>query len=125
MKTNKQALTKFLRCVKWDRDAEKAYALELLKGWTPIDSADALQLLSKDFQEPEGVLISFKKLQMCEHFQKKVFNIYLVRQYAVAILDGSNDDELVLYLLQLVQALKYENFEQIQNGLSIIRLLFI
>lgn len=34
--------------------------------------------------------------------------------YAITRLKQAPDDDLVLYLLQLVQALKYENFEVIE-----------
>ena len=44
------ALTKFLRCVKWDVDHEERQALELLHRWTPIDVTDALELLSPQFR---------------------------------------------------------------------------
>jgi len=39
-----------------------------------------------------------------------------VRRYAVKRLSQTSDENLVLYLLQLVQALKYENFKEIKEG---------
>jgi len=50
----KKALTKFLRCVKWDRDPERSVALEMLEKWEPIDADDALELLSPRFRNPTG-----------------------------------------------------------------------
>jgi phosphatidylinositol 3-kinase len=41
-----------------------------------------------------------------------------VRAYAIDTLALADDGELVLYLLQLVQALKYENNADDQNRLS-------
>lgn len=35
-------------------------------------------------------------------------------RYAIVRLKQAPDDDLVLYLLQLVQALKYENFDDIE-----------
>lgn len=81
---NKKALTKFLRCIDWKDKAEVKQALEILEKWEKIDVADALELLNKTFTSGE------------------------VRAYAVSRLDTAEDDELLLYLLQLVQALKFE-----------------
>lgn len=90
----KSALTKFLKSVKWDVFHEESQALELMRKWQPIDVADALELLSPQFKNPD------------------------VRRYAVSRLKQANDEELMLYLLQLVQALKYENFQEIKAGLE-------
>lgn len=54
-----------------------------------MDVEDALELLSPNFQHPA------------------------VRRYAISRLKQAQDDDLLLYLLQLVQALKYENFDDI------------
>lgn len=93
----KKALTKFLRCVKWERSAESKIALQLLEQWQPIDVIDALELLSPNFTNPT------------------------VRSYAVKRLAEAPDDDLLLYLLQLVQAIKYENFDNIKAGLSAMK----
>ena len=80
---------KFLYTVNWDDETEVAEIPTLLALWTkkaPIDVADALKLLSKD----------------------KVFEHPMVREYAVSILRSASDDELLTFLLQLVQALRYE-----------------
>ncbi|KAM3938265.1 phosphatidylinositol 3-kinase catalytic subunit type 3 isoform 2-T2 [Leptodactylus fuscus] len=93
--TNQEkALTKFLKCVKWDLPQEVKQALELLGKWKPMDVEDSLELLSSHFTYPT------------------------VRRYAVARLQQADDDDLLMYLLQLVQALKYENFDDIKNGLE-------
>jgi len=53
---------------------------------------DALELLSPNFTHPA------------------------VRRYAISRLQQAPDEEILLYLLQLVQALKYENFKTIEEG---------
>ncbi|XP_073926015.1 phosphatidylinositol 3-kinase catalytic subunit type 3 isoform X6 [Castor canadensis] len=93
--TNQEkALTKFLKCVNWDLPQEAKQALELLGKWKPMDVEDSLELLSSHFTNPT------------------------VRRYAVARLRQADDEDLLMYLLQLVQALKYENFDDIKNGLE-------
>ncbi|MEJ1286308.1 phosphatidylinositol 3-kinase catalytic subunit type 3 [Cricetulus griseus] len=89
-----KALTKFLKCVNWDLPQEAKQALELLGKWKPMDVEDSLELLSSHYTNPT------------------------VRRYAVARLRQADDEDLLMYLLQLVQALKYENFDDIKNGLE-------
>eukprot|EP00200_Dunaliella_tertiolecta_P009890 CAMPEP_0202375868 /NCGR_PEP_ID=MMETSP1127-20130417/6472_1 /ASSEMBLY_ACC=CAM_ASM_000462 /TAXON_ID=3047 /ORGANISM="Dunaliella tertiolecta, Strain CCMP1320" /LENGTH=1054 /DNA_ID=CAMNT_0048973485 /DNA_START=2551 /DNA_END=5712 /DNA_ORIENTATION=+ len=79
-----RALTKFLQCVDWGDATEGRQAAELMAGWVPIDTADALELLSPAFKNEE------------------------VRSHAVSVLQQKDDEELLSYLLQLVQALRYE-----------------
>jgi len=85
--SQKKALAKFLKCVNWQAQAEVKIALELLATWQPMDTQDALELLSPQFKHPQ------------------------VRSYAVSRLRQATDEDLLLYLLQLVQALKYDNHE--------------
>lgn len=87
--SQKRALTKFLKCLNWQAPAEVKIALELLVTWQPMDTQDALELLTPHFQHPQ------------------------VRLYAVSRLRQATDEDLLLYLLQLVQALKYENYDQV------------
>lgn len=81
---HKQALTKFLKAITWDDPVEARQAVELLSKWAEIDIDDALELLGPTFKDPN------------------------VRSYAVDRLRKANDNELQLYLLQLVEALKFE-----------------
>uniref|UniRef100_A0A8D8XPF3 Phosphatidylinositol 3-kinase catalytic subunit type 3 n=1 Tax=Cacopsylla melanoneura TaxID=428564 RepID=A0A8D8XPF3_9HEMI len=92
LSNQKKALTKFLQCVNWELHAEARQALDLLEEWAPMDVEDSLQLLSPAFKHPS------------------------VRRYAVTRLQQASDEDLLLYLLQLVQALKYENFDDIMHG---------
>ncbi|XP_022962160.1 phosphatidylinositol 3-kinase, root isoform [Cucurbita moschata] len=86
--SEKRALTKFLRCVEWSDIQEAKQALELMHKWETIDVCDALELLSPVFESEE------------------------VRAYAVSVLERADDEELQCYLLQLVQALRFERSDK-------------
>lgn len=90
LSTDKQALVIFLRCINWETPTEVRQALNLLKTWNAPDGCEALALLTPDFPQPE------------------------LRRYAVERLQQSSDDVLQLYMLQLVQALKYENLDDFE-----------
>lgn len=103
--SEKRALTKFLRCVEWSDVQEAKQALELMGKWVPIDVCDALELLSPVFESEE------------------------VRAYAASVLERADDEELQCYLLQLVQALRFERSDKsrlchflVQRSLSNIEL---
>ncbi|KAI8822578.1 kinase-like domain-containing protein [Fimicolochytrium jonesii] len=81
---DKKALTKFLKCVVWTDPVEAKQASELLHVWVNIDVEDALELLGPTFENNN------------------------VRAYAVLQLRKADDEDLQLFLLQLVQALKFE-----------------
>ena len=82
---DKRAVTKFVKSVNWADQSESKQAIQVLGRWTAIDVDDALELLGPSFDNPG------------------------VRSYAVDRLRKADDEELLLYLLQLVQALKYEH----------------
>ncbi|KAL3762752.1 hypothetical protein ACHAW5_002257 [Stephanodiscus triporus] len=93
----RRALTKFLLAVDWTVESEVVQAAELLEQWkkrSPIEVTDALKLLGRNV----------------------AFQTGLVRSYAIETLSNAPDEELRLYLLQLVQALKYE--EDVSGGVS-------
>lgn len=89
LSSHKKALTKIIKCINWDTVSDVKHALSLLRNWAPMDVEDALELLNPTFTHPT------------------------VRQYAIMRLNQAPDEDLLLYLLQLVQALKYENFDEI------------
>jgi phosphatidylinositol 3-kinase len=94
---NRRALTKFLVAVDWTVESEVVQAAELLEQWrkrSPIEVTDALKLLGKHV----------------------AFQTNLVRDYAIDTLAAASDSELRLYLLQLVQALKYETMELMEHS---------
>jgi len=80
------ALPKVLRSVDWSRREAVQRMHRLLRLWAVPSPLEALQLLDGQFPDPK------------------------VRAYAVQCLEGLPDDDLVLYMLQLVQVLKNEPF---------------
>ncbi|CCJ29853.1 unnamed protein product [Pneumocystis jirovecii] len=82
---DKRALAKFLKAVIWTNIIEAKQAHDLLGLWTEIDIDDALELLGPEFKDN------------------------IVRGYAVNRLKKADDNDLILYLLQLVQALRFES----------------
>lgn len=91
LSSHRRALTKFLECVNWNRPGEVRQALALMRQWAPMDVEDALELLTPKFSHPA------------------------VRKYAISRLKQAPDEDLLLYLLQLVQALKYEDYNEIHE----------
>lgn len=82
---NKKALTKLLKSTNFNEENERLEVLELMDTWAEIDIDDAIELLGSNFKN------------------------LTVRAYAVNRLRKSTDKELELYLLQLVQAVCFEN----------------
>ncbi|OAV88929.1 hypothetical protein PTTG_28861 [Puccinia triticina 1-1 BBBD Race 1] len=92
---DKRALTKFLKSVVWLEKGEDSQAIgNLLLIWSVISLDDALELLgpSEDYWEPR------------------------VKQFAVQQLARAEDDELVLHLLQPVQALKFDRSPSVSTA---------
>lgn len=95
--SEKRALTKFLRCVEWSDVQEAKQAIDLMGRWETIDVTDALELLSPVFESEE------------------------VRAYAVSVLERADDEELQCYLLQLVQALRFERSDKSRLSLFLVQ----
>lgn len=83
---NRKAVVKFLLSVDWNEEIERQQATDLLHQWCEIDIADALKLLGRE----------------------KEFKHDIVRNFAVSTLDKAKNEDLFDFLLQLVQALRYE-----------------
>ena len=84
---NKYALTKFLRIINQSNENEVEIACNLMDKWAPIDVANALELLSGNFT--------------CAQFRK--YGIDVLRKQAT-------DYDLELYIMQLVQAIRFESW---------------
>jgi phosphatidylinositol 3-kinase len=85
---DRRALTKFLTCVDWADAAEAQQAVKLMSDWATIDVGDALEMLSPSFK------------------------VDVIRKHAVAFLRTVPDNELLVITLQLVQALRYESYDE-------------
>uniref|UniRef100_A0A672LAG1 phosphatidylinositol-4,5-bisphosphate 3-kinase n=1 Tax=Sinocyclocheilus grahami TaxID=75366 RepID=A0A672LAG1_SINGR len=81
-----QSLPKLLLSVKWSKHEDMTQLQALLQIWPKLSPRDALELL--DFNYPDQY----------------------VREFAVYCLRDMSDDELLQYLLQLVQVLRYEPY---------------
>jgi phosphatidylinositol-4,5-bisphosphate 3-kinase len=85
-KSKPRALAKFLQAIDWSNPGAVREAHSLLADWGTLEPKDALELLDARYADER------------------------VRMYAVQCLDAMSDEELELYMLQLVQVLKYEQF---------------
>mmetsp|Transcript_22545 Transcript_22545/g.32952 ORF Transcript_22545/g.32952 Transcript_22545/m.32952 type:complete len:1155 (+) Transcript_22545:111-3575(+) len=81
-----ELLAAFLMSVQWQNAEHVQEVYEQLDLWEPPLPAQALQLLDRRFMDPK------------------------VRAFAVHCLEELDDDELALYMLQLCQQLKFENY---------------
>ncbi|XP_014479292.1 PREDICTED: phosphatidylinositol 4,5-bisphosphate 3-kinase catalytic subunit delta isoform [Dinoponera quadriceps] len=79
-------LAKLLQCVEWNDHREVAEAMALIQQWPTLPVEKALELLDYAYADQN------------------------VRNFAVGCLYNVTDDDLSLYLLQLAQALKHENY---------------
>uniref|UniRef100_A0ABD2XJG3 phosphatidylinositol 3-kinase n=1 Tax=Trichogramma kaykai TaxID=54128 RepID=A0ABD2XJG3_9HYME len=79
-------LTKLLQCVEWNDHVEVSEATSLVLKWPKLPVERALELLDYAYAD------------------------HTVRSFAVKCLKDVSDEDLSLFLLQLVQALKHENY---------------
>eukprot|EP01114_Cavostelium_apophysatum_P016118 TRINITY_DN4532_c0_g2_i2.p1 TRINITY_DN4532_c0_g2~~TRINITY_DN4532_c0_g2_i2.p1 ORF type:complete len:1434 (+),score=438.70 TRINITY_DN4532_c0_g2_i2:87-4388(+) len=85
-KTKPHSLPKFLTAVAYNDRFAIQIMHQMIRSWSPINPVDALELLDSKFGDAK------------------------VRSFAVQCLEALSDDELLDYLLQLVQVLKYEPY---------------
>ena len=98
------AITKILNSVKWgDLKDEKEFIHNILYKWKKIEISDILYMLSRNF--------------CVNHFYKSPFyvnnnfkSLNDVREFALGKLEKKENEDLHFILLQLVQALRYEDF---------------
>lgn len=81
----KKSLTKLLKSVVWEDANESQHISDIMKSWPSIEVEDALELLSESFQGNS-----------------------IVRDFAVQQLQTADDKYIKMYLLQLIQALRFD-----------------
>lgn len=103
---DKRGLTKFLKSVTWRDPSEVKQAVEeLLPQWTEIDIDDALELLGPGTVDSRVRAYAVKQLSRADDDVRALcsFSCTTTNMFLTAF------QELHLYLLQLVQALKFES----------------
>lgn len=104
---DKRALTKFLKSVVWSDPGEAKQAVEtLLPMWSEIEMDDALELLgpAEGFRDTRVRAYAVRQLERADDEVR-------CRQFSLThrrLILRFTAQELMLYLLQLVQALKFE-----------------
>jgi phosphatidylinositol-4,5-bisphosphate 3-kinase len=92
-----QSLPKLLQSVCWNNRSEVAQVYFLLQKWRPLSPESALELLDHQYGDIQ------------------------VRDRAVEWLECLGDNKLIMYLLQLVQALKFEPYLDCALGQFLLR----
>uniref|UniRef100_A0A3B4FHW2 phosphatidylinositol-4,5-bisphosphate 3-kinase n=1 Tax=Pundamilia nyererei TaxID=303518 RepID=A0A3B4FHW2_9CICH len=81
-----ESLSKLLLITKWNKREDVVQMVNLLRNWPDLPAIHALELLDYSFPDPA------------------------VRSFTIRCLRKLSDDELLHYLIQLVQVLKYESY---------------
>jgi len=102
-KNTPYALTKIMNSVKWgDPKSENEFLKNILTPWKTVEICDILYMLSRKF--------SVNKLYPNSNGVVNNFNgMKKLREYAIKKLSGHTNEELNFILLQLVQAIRYED----------------
>ena len=101
----KFAITKILNSVKWgDSKNEKSFIKNILYKWEKIEISDILYMLSRKFCVNQYYKTPF-------FVNKNSNSLNEIRKFAVGKLKDEKDENIQFILLQLVQALRYENYE--------------
>lgn len=104
----KRALTKVMRATDWSNPAEAKQAIEVMEQWETIEIEDALELLGKDIQHPAPRRYAVQRLEQVRAESFVVLKIVSHKPVFVSPELQADNEELGLYLLQLVQAIRYE-----------------
>lgn len=81
-----ESLSKLLLITKWNKREDVVQMVSLLRNWPDLPAIHALELLDYSFPDPS------------------------VRSFTIRCLKKLSDPELLQYLIQLVQVLKYESY---------------
>lgn len=110
----KSALTKICNAVVWEnQNVQDDFIHNILKHWKDVEICDILYLLSRAFSLNPAYSkkseLTNKKEQRKENEQIEREGFRKLRSYAVQQLRSISDENLNFILLQLVQALRYED----------------
>eukprot|EP00003_Mantamonas_plastica_P025114 TRINITY_DN484_c0_g1_i2.p1 TRINITY_DN484_c0_g1~~TRINITY_DN484_c0_g1_i2.p1 ORF type:complete len:1321 (+),score=469.87 TRINITY_DN484_c0_g1_i2:3-3965(+) len=97
IKSIPRALPKFLKAVKWSDPSQVLEAHRMMDIWEPLSAVEALDLLDATMADSK------------------------VRSLAVECLDDFSDCELEKFLMQIVQALKYEPYHDCDLARFLLR----
>ena len=112
------ALTKIMNSVKWGNlKSENEFIKNILKYWKTIELSDILFMLSRKFSVNNIYPNSDTILNNLDGMKE-------LRKFAVKKLGEHSNEELNFILLQLVQAIRYEDISSKKNRIS-FSLLFI
>ena len=111
------SLTKILNSVDWNKkEMYKEFFQNIYIKWKEIEMCDILYILSRKF--------SVNKLFMDDNRIKDLEGLKILRKFAVNRLNKFSTNELNFILLQLVQAIKYEDIS-LENFCSPLVMLLI
>ena len=100
------ALTKIMNSVKWgDLKSENEFINNILPHWKTIEICDILYMLSRKF----SVNKLYPNKEVNEGLINNLDGMKELRKFAVKKLADISDEELNFILLQLVQAIRYED----------------
>ena len=96
------SLTKVINSVKWgDIKSEREFIKNILKNWKTIELCDILYMLSRKF--------SVNKIYNNDNITSNLTCMKMLRKFAVKNLSSHCMSEINFILLQLVQAIRYED----------------
>ena len=107
-----RALTKIMNSVKWGNiKSENEFIKNILNPWKPIEISDILFMLSRKFSVNDIYPNPVKTLNSNFDFE----GMKQLRKFAVEKLSKISNEELNFILLQLVQAIRYEDISNISE----------
>ena len=100
---SRYALTKIMNSVRWgDVKSENEFIKNILTPWKTVEICDILYMLSRKFSVNKLYLNTNGVLENFDGMKK-------IREYAIKKLSNHSNEELNFILLQLVQAIRYED----------------
>lgn len=111
-----ESLSKLLLITKWNKREDVVQMVALLRHWPDLPAIHALELLDYSFPDPAVRAFTIRCLRKlrCAHIEHSELAPSSPRPpgfYNFSyILSAHSDDELLQYLIQLVQVLKYESY---------------